>query len=247
MKNSPKILSGLLIAAGVIVCVYFFWIKFMPAEPSFTLEPTQEIITTEDPLPIPDPATLEPKVEESALTPIPDVVGGLPVGKLMITGARKKYSDKDLTLRIPAINVDRPIYNGTDAATLSKGVCLYEQAQLPGQGNRNVSLAGHRNGRTNGIVTDRAPFYYVDLLKEGDYLYLYDSEYIYRYIWEYCEIVEPSNWDPIRTTGYSCITITSCHPIGISDHRIVVRGLLDDIIPYDKNYGFPASAEDLSQ
>jgi sortase (surface protein transpeptidase) len=45
----------------------------------------------------------------------------------------------------------------------------------------------------------------------------------------------------IRTAGYSCLTITSCHPIGISDHRIVVRGRLDEIFPYSPDYDFQAA------
>ena len=76
--------------------------------------------------------------------------------------------DGSLELYIPAIGITRTIWDGTDAQTLSKGVGLYEYAQLPGEGNRNVSLAGHRNGLDkNGNVTDHAPFYYVDTLGEG--------------------------------------------------------------------------------
>jgi LPXTG-site transpeptidase (sortase) family protein len=81
--------------------------------------------------------------------------------------------------------ITRTIWDGTDAQTLSKGVGLYEYAQLPGEGNRNVSLAGHRNGLDkNGNVTDHAPFYYVDTLGEGDYFYLTGGGRIYRYLYD---------------------------------------------------------------
>ncbi|NLF34978.1 MAG: class E sortase, partial [Clostridiales bacterium] len=170
-------------------------------------------------------------------TPTPEV-DGLPVGKLVVTPERKGYQDKDLTIYIPAINITRVVYGGTDESTLNKGVGLYEYAQLPGEGNRNVSLAGHRNGISNGKITDRAPFYYIDTLEEGDYIYLYSDTEIYRYIWEYSEIVTPDDWSPIYTAGYSCLTITSCHPIGISDHRIVVRAALDETFPYDDGFDY---------
>ncbi|MPM00129.1 hypothetical protein SDC9_46352 [bioreactor metagenome] len=140
----------------------------------------------------------------------------------------------------------RTVHDGTDDNDLAKGVGLYDYAQLPGEGNRNVSLAGHRNGVSNGKITDRAPFYYIDTLKDGDYLYLTDSEHIYRYLWESCVIVEADDWSPIYTTGSSCLTITSCHPIGVSDHRIVVRGTLDEILPYDKNFDYIAAQEEAS-
>ena len=169
--------------------------------------------------------------------------GGLPVGKLVLMQSRKEYKDESLTIYIPAIDVSCPVYDGTDDATLGKmGACLYDYAQLPGAGNRNTSLAAHRNGRVNGRVNDRAPFYYIDLLAEGDYIYLYDEEMIYRYVWEYCEIVAIDDWEAIRTVDYSCVTLTSCHPIGISTERIVVRGRLDMVIPYNGDYGFPASS-----
>jgi LPXTG-site transpeptidase (sortase) family protein len=202
--------------------------------------------------PVPPPPVIqEPLNEEPPPTvQIPDesapleeeTSAALPVGKLVITKERAQYDDMSLTLSIPALNLACAVYDGTDAATLSKmGACLYKYAQLPGQGNRNTSMAGHRNTRRNGIITDKAPFYYIDLLKEGDYLYLYNDVSIFCYLWEFTEIVEQDDWGMIRTTGYSCITITSCHPIGISDHRIVVRGLLNEIIPYSEDYPFPAS------
>lgn len=99
---------------------------------------------------------------------MPEVVDGLKVGTWPITQERRDYVDGSLELYIPAIGITRTIWDGTDAQTLSKGVGLYEYAQLPGEGNRNVSLAGHRNGLDkNGNVTDHAPFYYVDTLGRG--------------------------------------------------------------------------------
>ncbi len=207
-----------------------------------------------EPLPTipPEPTAADPAVEGTPppvetqapeATPMPDEVDGLPVGKWVITQERQTYKDGALTLYIPKLDVERTIWAGTDADTLSKGVGLYDYAQLPGEGNRNVSLAGHRNGLKNGKVTDHAPFYYIDQLTEGDYLYLYDSAHIYRYVYEWTEVVEPDDWGPIATTGYSCVTITSCEPIGISDHRIVVRAVLDGTFDYTEDFDFAASEE----
>ena len=51
-------------------------------------------------------------------------------------------------------------------------------------------------------------------------------------------IVEETDWSPIYSQGVSCITLTSCEPIGVADHRIIVRGILDSIVDYDKNYTY---------
>jgi LPXTG-site transpeptidase (sortase) family protein len=157
------------------------------------------------------------------------VEGGLPQDKLFITAERQAYKDGDLALRIPKLDVNEPVLSGVDPATLKRGIGLYDYAQLPGEGNPNVSIAGHRNGLRKGKITDTVPFYYLDTLTAGDYLYLIDSQHIYRYLYHDTEIVEANDWRPIYSQGYSCLTLTSCHPIGVADHRIIVRSELDMI------------------
>lgn len=182
-------------------------------------------------------------VPETPAETTPDTVDGLPVGKLVITPERRDYKDGTLTISIPKLKMSRLVYGGTGSDQLRQGVGLFDYAQLPGEGNRNVSLAGHRNGRSNGVVNDHAPFYYIDTLTDGDYIYLYDSEHIYRYLYAFTEIIEADDWSYIKTTGDSVVTLVSCHPIGVSDHRIVVRGTLDEVLTYTKDYAFPASKE----
>ena len=151
------------------------------------------------------------------------------------------YADGALRLIIPKLGVDVPVLDGVDAQTLLRGVGLYDYAQLPGEGGANTSIAGHRNGLRGGKITDNMPFYYINTLTEGDYLYLQDSEQIYQYLWECTEVIEPSNWGPIYNQGYACVTLTTCTPIGVADHRLVVRGALVDTIPLSGDYDYPAS------
>ena len=243
IKRSIKIFGIILILAGIGIAAFAVFESLYPPQLPPTPTPTSSPVVSpefEPVLPIPE-VSPEPEVQTT-----PVEMDGLPVGKLVITPERKRYQDGVLTLRIPILSVECTVHDGTDKEDLRNGVGLYTYAQLPGIGNRNVSIAGHRNGISNGKVTDRAPFYYVDTLKEGDYLYLMDSEYIYRYLWESCTIVEANDWSPIYTAGYSCITLTSCHPIGISDHRIVIRGVLDEIFTYDKGFDYIKSSEEVS-
>jgi LPXTG-site transpeptidase (sortase) family protein len=235
-KRTKKILGILLFVAAVSIAVFAVWYTMNPPQvlPASTPTPAQTSVPSA--LPVPD-VTPSPEATDP-----PQEVDGLPVGKLVVTPERKLYEDGDLTLSIPALSVVRTVHDGTDTEDLNNGVGLYDYAQLPGEGNRNVSIAGHRNGISHGQITDKAPFYYIDTLKEGDYIYLTDSAHVYRYLWESCTIVEADDWSPIFTTGYSCITLTSCHPIGISDHRIILRGLLDEIFPYEKDFDYVASS-----
>ena len=161
----------------------------------------------------------------------------LPYDKLFITEERQKYKSGDLTLIIPKLSLTEAVENGTSTEALKKGPGLYDYAQLPGEGDRNVSIAAHRNHSNNGVISEWF-FYYIDTMCEGDYIYLTDKKKIYRYLYDQTTIVEETDWSPIYSQGVSCITLTSCEPIGVADHRIIVRGILDSIVDYDKNYTY---------
>ena len=165
----------------------------------------------------------------------------LPYDKLFITKERKRYKNGDLTLIIPKLSLKEPVQNGTDTTSLNKGPGLYDYAQLPGEGDRNVSIAAHRNKSHNGVISEWF-FYYIDTLCENDYIYLTDKKNIYRYRYDQTTIVEENDWSPIYSQGVSCITLTSCEPIGVADHRIIVRAILDDISPKSKKYVYSSSA-----
>lgn len=232
-RPDRKILAGALavLAAACLIAALALLLPWEePAPPAGTPAPAPSLTPTPEPEPVPTPSETPEETGDE-----------LPTGVWAITEERQAYVEDSLTLYIPCIDITRAVHDGTDEATLNRGVGLYEHAQLPGEGNRNVSMAGHRNGiDKNGNITPYAPFYYIDQVGEGDYLYLYDSEHVYRYLYEKTWVVEPDDWGPIATAGYSCITITSCTPIGVSDHRIVVRGALDQIFDYTEDFDFIA-------
>ena len=106
-----------------------------------------------------------------------------------------------------------------------------------------MSIAAHRNKSRNGIISEWF-FYYIDTLCEDDYIYLTDSTKIYRYRYDQTTIVEEKDWSPIYSQGVSCITLTSCEPIGVATHRIIVRAILDDISPKSKDYVYHSCKND---
>lgn len=230
----------LLIAAAVL----FLWdrpryeIVVPSTAPVTSLTPTPEPTPTDsEPLsPTPTPLTYKEVLEEPE--------DGLPTDKVFVTDTRKGYQSGDLRLIIPKLEVDELILDGVDEQTLLQGEGLYDYAQLPGEGRSNTSIAGHRNWIRGGKITLDQPFSFLDTLTEGNYLYLVYGENIYQYLFEYQEVVEPDDWGPIYKTDHSCVTLTTCTPVGVSDHRLIVRGALVDIIPFTDDYAYPANAEE---
>jgi len=226
-RNTEGFMWSFLIFLTALLCILLLWRDKVPVPEEALPEPT---ISGE----LPQVENVPPEGETSSAEE------DFPHDKLFITVERQNYKDGDLTLRILKLKVNAPVLNSVDAPTLKRGLGLYDYAQLPGEGNRNVSIAGHRNGLQKGKITDTVPFYYLDTLAEGDYLYLTDSQHIYRYLYHDTKIVEANDWRPIYSQGYSCLTLTSCHPIGIADHRIIVRGELDQIFDAAEDFAYLA-------
>ena len=147
------------------------------------------------------------------------------------TRERREYKTGDMRLVIPKLEVDVPIVDNVDEKALTNGPGLYEQAHLPGTGNRNVSIAGHRD-------IHGSHFYYIDKMTDGDYFYLVWDNTVYRYTYKDTTIVASNDWGPIAFQGFSCLTLTSCDPIGTSRNRIIVRGELSQRVPYADSYIF---------
>lgn len=229
MKQLSVKRRALLVAAilALVVAVCFFWQSgiFTPA-PDPIPAPSSSAVSSAP------PASSEPT--ESSATSSDD---GLPHDRLFITMERHNYENGTLRLYIPRLSIDTPLLgDGTTEADLDKGVCLYEYAQLPGEGNRNTSFTGHRDS----IHKSKEIFYDVDKLVDGDYFYLADADTIYRYLFESSFVIEPDNWGPIYSQGYSCLTLVTCTPPRTATHRLVVRAKLDEIVPYSEDYVFAA-------
>ena len=191
---------------------------------------TSEEDSAFDPLPE-DTAANDTAFEEYPVMDIPEDELD-PYFTLFTTESRMQYQTGELRLVVPRISFDRPLEAGTSVEDLERGPGLYDFAQMPGTGDRNTSIAGHRYLGT---------FYYAHTIVDGDYLYLVDAESIYRYVFETAYVVEPTDWSPICQQGFSCVTLTTCEPIGISDHRLIVVGKLDAILPYYDDFAFETS------
>lgn len=139
---------------------------------------------------------------------------------------KKSKNQNILRLIIPSLNINTEVVNGTTDSALKYGPGLYSVAQMPGEGDRNTSIAGHRNG----IGSSWNIFYSIDKLKDGDEFYLAYKDKVYQYIYEETKIVSPDTLSVLDARGYSCLTLTSCHPIGSDKERIIVHAKLNKVI-----------------
>ena len=160
-----------------------------------------------------------------------------------VSPARAAYTDGAMRLVIPKLGINEPVLAGTEPSTLRRGLGLYDYAGLPDAPEANVSIAGHRNGVYNGSITDDVPFYYINTLTENDYLYLEYNGQAYQYLWESAQVITPDNWTVIAGQGYGCVTLTTCTPIGVADHRLVVRGRWQETLPLNENADYPPKVQ----
>lgn len=121
-------------------------------------------------------------------------------------------------IQIPAIDVDAPIVHGDDWEQLKKGVAHRADTANPGQIGNTV-LSGH-----NDIFGE--VFRYLEELKPGDEIIVYTSQRSFTYTISGWELVEPTQVDVMDPTTNATITLISCHPYLIDNHRIIVKGSL---------------------
>lgn len=147
------------------------------------------------------------------------------------TGTAKIYAlgrsgvgDPLTRMEIPALEVDTIVVEGSSQAALRSGAGHYPETPLPGE-KGNVAIAGHR-------TTYGKPFNRMDELRPGDKVVL--TTPLGRHVYEIMSrpwVVEPTDYDAVVNeypSKGSYLTLTSCHPEGSADYRIVARAKLVD-------------------
>ncbi len=130
-------------------------------------------------------------------------------------------------ITIPKIGVDLPIYHGTDAETLEKGVGHIESTSLPIGGEyRHAVLTGHRGLPSAELFTR------LDELEPGDQFYLHVLDATLAYQVDQILTVEPQELETlVAEPGQDYVTLVTCTPYGINTHRMLVRGTRVPYVP----------------
>ena len=131
-------------------------------------------------------------------------------------------------IEIPKINVDLPIYHGTEDDVLSKGIGHFKPSSLPvgGKSTRSV-LTGHR-----GLPSSKL-FARLDEMEEGDYFFIEVCNETLAY--KVNEIIEikPEELSQLQIEpDKDLVTLVTCTPYGINTHRLLVTG---ERVPYKES------------
>lgn len=124
-------------------------------------------------------------------------------------------------ITIPKIDLELPIYEGSDDAVLQKGIGHMEQSSYPigGEGTHSV-LTGHRG------LPDAELFTHLDEMEEGDLFYLHVLDEILAYRVDQIKVVEPNETGDLDIIpGEDYCTLVTCTPYSINTHRLLVRGV----------------------
>ena len=201
-KHLDKILiiSGLvLIAVAIGLRVYSKWQNDkMVAEFE---EYVAELNNYQVPSPQPDDIITEPSTEadEVPAPAIPDGILGV--------------------LKIPKIDLNVNVCEGTDSETLKYSVGHFTQTAQAGQ-KGNFALIGHRS------YTFGQHFNRLDELEAGDFVSILtpDGEFTYQITEK--EVVLPTEMSVLNPTDEATITLITCTPMRSGTHRLIVRGVL---------------------
>ena len=129
-------------------------------------------------------------------------------------------NDVMATVKIPAINVNLPIYHGTESATLDKGVGHLFGTALPvGGESTHTVLTGH-TGLGNATMFDQ-----LTSVKMGDYFYIETAGRHLKYQVTDIRVVLPHETESLnKVEGKDLATLITCTPYGVNTHRLLVTG-----------------------
>ena len=127
-------------------------------------------------------------------------------------------------ISIPKIDVELPIYHGTDKGVLQIGAGHLEGSSLPvGGENTHCVLSGHRGLPSSKLFTD------LDELKTGDTFTITVLDRVVTYEVDQIKIVLPEETEDLYIVdGKDYCTLVTCTPYGVNTHRLLVRGVRTD-------------------
>lgn len=123
-------------------------------------------------------------------------------------------------IRIPAINVDLPIYHTVEEAVLQTGIGHIPGSSLPvGGPSTHALVSGHRGLPSSRLFTD------LNQMQVGDVFIITVLGETMTYQVDQIRIVLPEEVSELSIVpGKDYVTLITCTPYGINTHRILVRG-----------------------
>lgn len=122
------------------------------------------------------------------------------------------------TITLPSLELSWPIYEGTTAAELAKGVGHFSKSVLPGLSDNSV-LSGHRSTVFNRLGE----------LEIGDEIFVKTVAGTFIYEVQAFRIVKRTDKTVIVPTSEATLTLTTCYPfnhIGVTSEAFIVTATL---------------------
>ena len=137
-----------------------------------------------------------------------------------------KINDKDVyrpdlgevfaTVKIPRLEIEKPIVHGDGESELKKGVGHYAGSTLPGE-NGNFVIAGHRD----------TVFKKLEGIQKDDQIFIETQWGVYEYKVSDITITKPTDTSVTEPVDYEKLTMYTCYPfsyIGNAPERFIVDG-----------------------
>jgi sortase A len=126
-------------------------------------------------------------------------------------------------IKIPRLDVNMIVVDGTKTGTLKKGPARHRRTFLPGEG-RLVYIAGHR-------TTYSAPFSDIDDLRRGDRVRLELPYAAFEYRIRRHRIVEAHEVSVLRSLRREEVALQACWPRFFASHRYIAYAQPVRVIP----------------
>lgn len=140
-------------------------------------------------------------------------------------------------VEIPKIQINLPIYHGTETDTLERGIGHLLGSSLPiGGESTHIILSGHSGMASQKMFTD------LEQLEKGDVFYLRVLQETLAYQVSSIRTVLPHDTSLLSIEeGADLCTLITCTPYGVNSHRLLVTG---SRIPYEEAETIQADTQD---
>lgn len=138
----------------------------------------------------------------------------------------QQIAQPEAVLEIPRIGLEVPVFDGTDALTLNRGVGRIIGTARLGQAG-NLGIAGHRDGFFRGLKD----------VVVGDSIQLETTEGTETYRVDQIRVVKPNNVQVLENRAVPTLTLVTCYPFyyaGSAPFRYIVRASVAEGSPNRK-------------
>ncbi len=196
-RDAVQYLAASAIALGIAI---MFW-SYFSAQPQMPAQdPAVQGASLQTPASTPSPSA-SPGASSSPGSTDPSVGPAGNSAPLAVYLRRPRYANKVGTITLPSLHLSWPIFEGTTAKQLARGVGHFRQSVLPGERDNSV-LSGHRATVFNRLGE----------LHKGDQIFVKTSAGTFTYRVRSFRVVKRTNRTVIVSSKTPVLTLTTCWP-----------------------------------